>query len=91
MARWPAQGCRTDGGHPVGSGLFHLALAQLELLLEVLLLAFGLLQAGVFLGVDLGKTGQLLPQAAQLSIRVRPMAQGPQPQRGQGLLPSCHE
>jgi len=60
----------TDGGHPFGGGLLHLALPQLQLLLEVLLLAFGLLQTGVLLGIDLREAGQLLPQPAQLLFKV---------------------
>ena len=43
--------CR-NGRHFAGRGLFHLAFAQFHLLLEQLLLAFGLLQAGVLLGID---------------------------------------
>jgi hypothetical protein len=50
-----------DGRHLAGGSLFHLTFAQFHLLLEQLLLAFGLLQAGVFLGIDLRKAGQLLP------------------------------
>ena len=53
------------GGRPLGSGLFLLPFAQLKLLLEMLLLAFGLLQAGVLLGVDFREASQLLPQAMQ--------------------------
>ena len=36
----------------------------------MLFLAFGLLQSGVLLGVDFGKTGQLLAQAAQFLFEV---------------------
>ena len=36
----------------------------------MLLLAFGLLQAGVLLGVDLREAGQLLPQPAQFFFKV---------------------
>ena len=39
-------------------------------LLEVLLLACGLLQTGVLLGVDLRETSQLLPQPAQFFLEV---------------------
>ncbi len=53
-----------NGGDLLGGGLLHLAFAQLHLLLEHLLLAFGLLQAGVLLGVDLGEAVELLPQGA---------------------------
>jgi hypothetical protein len=61
---------RRDCCHPFGGGLLHLALTQLQLLLEVLLLAFGLLQTGVLLGVDLREAGQLLPQPAQFFFEV---------------------
>jgi hypothetical protein len=55
-----------DGGDALSGGLLHPAFTELHTLLEHLLLAFGLLDAGVFLRVDLGEPVQLLPQGADL-------------------------
>jgi hypothetical protein len=52
---------RRDGRHLPGGGLLYLAFAQIHSLLEQLLLAFGLLEVGVFIEVDLGEAVQLLP------------------------------
>lgn len=60
----------TNGGHPLGRGLLHPAFAQFHALLDDLLLAFGFLEAGVFLGVDLREAVQLLPQCADLSFEL---------------------
>jgi len=59
-----------DGGHLLGGSLLHLAFAQFHALLEDLLLAFGLLQAGVFLGVDLGEAVELLTEGADLLFQL---------------------
>ena len=52
---------RRDGRHLPGGGILYLAFAQIHSLLEQLLLAFGLLEVGVFIEVDLGEAVQLLP------------------------------
>ena len=60
----------SNGCNLLGRGFFHLAFAQLHLLLEQLLLPFCLLQAGVFLWVDLREAGQLLPHTPQFFLEV---------------------
>jgi hypothetical protein len=61
---------RRDGRHLPGGGLLHLAFAQFHSLLEHLLLAFGLLEMGVFLEIDLGEAVQLLPQGADFFVEL---------------------
>ena len=63
-----------NGGDLLGGGLLHLTFAQFHLLLEHLLLAFGLLQAGVLLGVDLGEAVELLPQGADFFFELVALA-----------------
>ena len=76
-----------DGGHPLGRGLFHLAFAQFHALLEDLLLAFGLLQAGVFLGVDLREAVELLTEGADLLFKLVVLAAlGPERIGGAALV-----
>ncbi len=55
---------------PSGRGLLHLVFAQFHALLADLLLAFGPLQAGVYLGVDLGEAVELLTDGVDLLFQL---------------------
>jgi hypothetical protein len=78
---------RCDGGHLLGGGLLHLAFAQFHALHEDLLLAFGLLQAGVFLVVDLREAVELLTEGADLLFKLVVLAAlGPERIGGAALV-----